>query len=284
MDVRTDTRVRRLDVADLAAVRRVLDQDPVTNTFVDSKVSTVGMDNLRLGAELWGYEEYGELTALCYVGANVVPVQADLAAARAFGDFARSRVPARRCSSIWGPRDAVRALWERVAPVWGPARAVRDNQPFMVLDSMPAMCPDPCVRPVRPDEFELLYPTSVAFFLEELGVSPEAGGAASFYRSRVSDLLWRHRAFARFEGGRVAFKAEVGIETRKAFQVQGVWVRPDRRGSGLAAPGVAAVVAAGMRSVAPVATLYVNAFNESARRAYRTVGFEDHSTFMTVLF
>lgn len=284
MDLRTVTGVRRLDAADLAAVRRVLDQDPVTNTFVDSKVSAVGMDYLRLGAELWGYEADGELTALCYVGANVVPVQADVTAARAFADFARLRVPTRRCSSIWGPRDAVQALWERIAPVWGPARAIRDSQPFMVLDTMPAVRPDPHIRPARIDEFDLLYPASVAFFMEELGVSPETGGAANFYRSRVSDLLRRNRAFARFEEGRVVFKAEIGIETRSAFQVQGVWVRPDRRGAGLAAPGVAAVVEAGLRSVAPIATLYVNTFNEAARRAYRAVGFEDHSTFMTVLF
>lgn len=284
MDLRTATRVRCLGGADLPAVRRVLDRDPATNTFVDSKVTRCGLDTVRLGGELWGYEEDGELSALCYVGANVVPVEADTAAARAFAEFARTRIPARRCSSIWGPREAVQPFWERVAPVWGPARTVREHQPFMVLDTMPSIAPDPEVRPARTDEFDLLYPASVAFFLEELGVSPEAGGAATFYRGRVSDLLRRGRSFARFENGRVVFKAEIGIETSQAFQVQGVWVRPDRRGTGLAGPGVAAVVTAGLRSVAPVATLYVNAFNESARRAYRAVGFEDRSMFMTVLF
>lgn len=284
MDLRTTTRVRCLGAADLPAVRRVLDRDPVTNTFVDAKVTASGMDTYRLGAELWGYEEDGEITALCYVGANVVPVEADAKAARAFAEFARVRAPTRRCSSIWGPREAVQTLWDRLAPVWGPARAIRDRQPFMVLDTMPAVSPDPLVRQARTDEFELLYPASVAFFLEELGVSPEAGGAAGFYRSRVSDLLRRSRTFARVEDGSVVFKAEIGIETRHAFQVQGVWVRPDRRGHGLAGPGVAAVVAAGLRSVAPVATLYVNAFNVPARRAYYAVGFRDYSTFMTVLF
>jgi predicted GNAT family acetyltransferase len=82
----------------------------------------------------------------------------------------------------------------------------------------------------------------------------------------------------------VVAKAEIGIATPRAFQVQGVWVRPDRRGEGLAAPCVAAVVAAGLREVAPVASLYVNDFNVAARRAYARVGFEQTTTFMTVLF
>ena len=38
------------------------------------------------------------------------------------------------------------------------------------------------------------------------------------------------------------FKAEVGAATPQACQVQGVWVRPEFRGQGLAAPGMAAVV------------------------------------------
>ena len=49
-------------------------------------------------------------------------------------------------------------------------------------------------------------------------------------------------------------------------------------------PGIAAVVAAGLRDVAPVATLYVNDFNLPARRAYSRVGFTQTTTFMTVLF
>ena len=69
-----------------------------------------------------------------------------------------------------------------------------------------------------------------------------------------------------------------------ACQVQGVYVDPDRRGEGLAAPGIAAVVALAMRDIAPVVSLYVNGHNLAARRAYERAGFEQSDTFTTIMF
>jgi predicted GNAT family acetyltransferase len=66
--------------------------------------------------------------------------------------------------------------------------------------------------------------------------------------------------------------------------VQGVWVHPDLRGHGLAAGGMAAVVAHVRRSVAPTVSLYVNEWNEPARRAYDKVGFRRTDTFSTIMF
>jgi uncharacterized protein len=66
-------------------------------------------------------------------------------------------------------------------------------------------------------------------------------------------------------------------------QVQGVWVDPEFRGRGLAAPGMAAVVELA-RQITPVVTLYVNAFNAPARSAYERVGFRTIETFATILF
>ncbi|WP_415803386.1 GNAT family N-acetyltransferase, partial [Isoptericola cucumis] len=85
-------------------------------------------------------------------------------------------------------------------------------------------------------------------------------------------------------GPLVAFKAELGAVAGGVAQVQGVWVAPALRGRGLAAPGMAAVVTAARRDVAPVVSLYVNAYNAPALATYRRVGFEQVGTFATVLF
>ena len=61
-------------------------------------------------------------------------------------------------------------------------------------------------------------------------------------------------------------------------------MRPRSRGQGLAAPGMAAVVAEASRSIAPVVSLYVNDFNTPARAAYRRAGFTDAGRLMSVLF
>ena len=107
-------------------------------------------DSWRLGAEMWGYPSSGPLTALCYAGANMMPVNADEAAARAFADRAR-RAP-RRCSSIVGAAAQVGVMWSVLESYWGPARDVRASQPLLSIGEDPSHPGDPLVRPVRPDE------------------------------------------------------------------------------------------------------------------------------------
>ena len=58
-----------------------------------------------------------------------------------------------------------------------------------------------------------------------------------------SQLISRGWSFARFDEGRLVFKAEVACASPYAAQIQGVYVPPDRRGQGLAIAGMAAVVA-----------------------------------------
>ena len=273
---------RVLDARDLPEVRALLRVDPVADVFVASRVEAAGVDGWRLGAELWGFGERGRLEALCYSGANLVPVQAGPDAVRAFAE--RARRQGRRCSSLVGDAEAVGLLWRLLRPSWGPAREVRAAQPLLVLDGPPVLPPDPAVRLVRPDELDVLLPACVAMFTEEVGVSPMAGDGGQLYRARVRELVEQGRAFARIEGGRVLYKAEIGAATRESCQVQGVWVDPALRGGGLGAAGTAAVVELARTRIAPVVSLYVNDFNAAARRAYEKVGFVQVGTFASVLF
>ena len=274
--------VRVLDDRDRSAVQEILDRDPVANVFVAARIAACGVDPWRLGAEIWGFVRDGQLAALCYSGANLVPVGADLEACQAFAEKARRQ--GRRCSSIVGPADQVAALWSFLEPEWGPARDVRPNQPLMAISGPPRVPPDPLVRRVRPDEIDVLFPACVAMFTEEVGVSPIGTDGGALYRARVAELVSQGRAFARIENGRVIFKAEVGAATSEVCQVQGVWVDPELRGRGLSNGGMAAVVVLARRHIAPVVSLYVNDYNLPARAAYKKVGFAEIGTFMSVLF
>ena len=271
-----------LDARDAADVRRLLDIDPVGDVFVASRLLAGGFDERRLGAQLWGFGDRGRLDAICYSGANLVPVQAGPEAVRAFAD--RARRQGRRCSSIVGDARAVVQLWEQLEPVWGEAREVRLRQPLMRIDAAPEVAADPRVRRVQPAEVELLMPACIAMFTEEVGVSPLAGDGGRLYRARVAELVHSGRAYAVVEDGRVLFKAEVGAATADVCQVQGVWVEPALRGSGLGTAGTAGVVELARREVAPVVSLYVNDFNLAARRAYDKVGFRQAGTCASILF
>ncbi|HEX3711281.1 MAG TPA: GNAT family N-acetyltransferase [Trebonia sp.] len=273
---------RLLDDRDRAAALEVCAVDPVANVFVESRIRAFGLEPGRLGAQMWGYEQGGRLVSLCYGGANLVPVQATSRALTAFAE--RALRQGRRCSSIVGASAAVTELWGLLRPYWGPARDVRASQPLMAIHGPSPVTADPGVRRVRIDEIDTLLPASVAMFTEEVGVSPLTGDGGVSYRTRVAELIRSGRAFARIDDGRVIFKAEVGAATPSACQVQGVWVRPEFRGQGLAAPGMAAVVELSRAAISPVVSLYVNDFNAPGRATYLRAGFTEVGEFMSVLF
>lgn len=277
---------RLLNDRDLPAVKALLDADPVVSCMVSARVEVAGLEPWRLGGEMWGADSRplrgGRLEGLCFAGPNLVPLQGNQSALRVFADRAVRR--GRMCSSLVGPADQVLGLWEELAPDWGPAREVRADQPLMAMGTVPDVESDPLVRPVRPDELDAYLPAAVAMFVEEVGVDPCAEDGGLSYRARVAELISAGRAFARFEDGRVVFKAEIGSLSGKVGQIQGVWVRPSRRGHGLATHGTAAVVEHLVRDLRRSASLYVNGFNAPARAAYQRVGFRQVGRYATVLF
>ncbi|RKT85931.1 GNAT family N-acetyltransferase [Saccharopolyspora antimicrobica] len=270
---------RLLEERDAMLVRSVLDSAPVAACMVAARVEEAGLHPLRLGGELWGYGS--KLSGMCFSGANLIPLRGGPDAMRAFADRALRR--RRVCSSLVGPTEQVLALWDEVAAQWGPARDIRAEQPLMVLAESPRIAPDPLVRQVRPDELDRYLPAAIAMFTEEVGVDPCSDGGAASYRARVADLIASGRAFARFEGGEVVFKAEIGAMSRTVGQIQGVWVHPDRRSTGLGTAGTAAVADRLVRGLGRTASLYVNDYNVAARLAYRKVGFRRIGSFSTVL-
>ena len=274
--------LRVLSPRDVSAVMEVLAKDPVAHCFVTSRVKGSGLDPWRLGGELWGWSEDGELVSLLYLGANLVPVETTPAARTAFAE--RLRRLGRRCSSIVGPSEDVSELWPLIANSWGPTRDMRSRQPLLVMDSDSAVVADYGVRQVHESELDVLVPACVAMFTEEVGISPTSGGGGDAYRARILELIRMGRAYARIDDGKVIFKAEIGAIGDGVCQVQGVWVAPEYRGLGLAAPGMASVVALARRQAAPVVSLYVNDYNLPARRLYERVGFRDAGTLTTILF
>lgn len=279
----TQTTTRVLEPRDLDAALVLLHSEPVVNAFVTSRVQIAGLDPWRLGGEMWGWYADGQLSSLCYSGANLVPICAGPEAVRAFAE--RARRVGRRCSSIVGPVEPTALLWKLLEPSWGPARDVRANQPLMAAEQPSFdVPPDPLVRRIRADELDVIMPACVAMFTEEVGISPTAGDGGLLYQARVAELVGSGCSFARIEDGKVVFKAEIGAATSRACQIQGVWVAPEYRGQRLSETGMAAVLHHALTDVAPVVSLYVNDFNTAARASYRRVGFREVGVFMSVLF
>jgi predicted GNAT family acetyltransferase len=281
----TSPNLRTLERRDREAVLALCATDPVSNVMVAERVQRVGSEPVRLGGELWGWSDGGELSAACWSGANLVPVGAT--SPPALDAFAESAARHHgRYSSLFGPADAVLGIWSRLEQRGWRARQVRPNQPLFAIARPSAIAVDPLVRRAELDEMDPVLPASVAMFTEEVGYSPLRGDGGASYRRRVSELIADRRTFVRRAttgDHHVVFKADLGAVSDQAAQVHGVWIDPRYRGQGLAAPAMAAVVAQALED-APVVSLYVNDFNAPALATYRRVGFQQVGTFATVLF
>lgn len=271
--------IRRLRDGDLDELLALTATDPVVHTFLEYRLRTASIDSPWFGGDVWGWFVDGDLRGGCHAATNVIPFgDLDEAAIDALALRVRRKVAA----SIVGPADMALAMWHRLESAWGPARSVRAVQPLLAIDGRPAVEPDPRLRRVVMDEFDVVYPACVSMFTEEVGSDPEAGNRDG-YRARVAHLIAQGWAFAIIEDDEVVFKAEVGAATPASCQVQGVYVAPRLRGSGLAAPAMAGVVELAQSTIAPTVSLYVNDYNLAARRVYDKVGFEQIETFATVL-
>lgn len=276
--------VRVLGPSDMASVRALLDRNPLENLFVNARLDAVGLNSGYLSCRMWGWEEAGELTALCYVGTNLVPINAG---PEALDAFARKLGPQRICASIMGAADQTRELYERLALHWGDAwskpREIRAHQPLMAVDGRSLISPDERIGPISPTLVQPYMDAAVAMYTEEVGVSPLDGTHG--YESYVRSLIMMGRAYGAYDAisGKVWFKADIGCEHDWACQIQGVWLDPMLRGRGIAAPAMAQVVGLCLRAY-PVVSLYVNDFNIRARRVYERIGFKYVSELATVLY
>ena len=275
--------VRVLTRGDLADAVRILSINPVENVFVAARVRAAGIEQSSLGCPIWGFERDGVLRSICHAGSNLVPVNADAEAISAYVEFASRD---RMCSSIIGPAQTALELWRLLAERWGPSwsdvREVRPHQPVMALSSDSTLPRDRRVRRVTLSQWDAYYQAAVKMYTEEVGVSPLLGNPAG-YRFYVRQLITSGRAFGMFEGDRVIFKADLGSVSANVSQVQGVWLDPEFRGRGMAAPAMASVVHLA-RSVTPTVSLYVNDYNQAARATYARVGFQTVGEFATVLY
>lgn len=263
-----------------AQVSRVLTGDPVASCMVAARFEQVGMNEAAMGGQFWGIA--GGRDGLMFAGASMVPLTGDVSAMRSFAHVAARR--GRRCATILGPAELVLPFWERLEPRWGTAREVRSQQPLMVCAGETNGPVDKDVRLVRSDELDVYFPAAVSMFTEEVGVDPRVGDGGRGYRARIAELIRSRRAYARFDGGTVMFKAEVGSLSHSVALIQGVWMHPQLRGRGLAGPAMAAVVRAIQRDLGRTPSLYVNHFNTPALRTYHRIGFQQVGTFASVLF
>lgn len=275
-------RVRPLRGAAVEPALSLALEDPVLNTLGGARLAELA----RAGSTAAEFSLLGEddtPEGLLWHGVNLSPLGAGPEALEEFGRHLAGR--SRRSSSVVGPRRAVEAMWAPMAPTWaGQVREYRWSQPLLVADETPAALADVGLRRARPGEESAVFPAAVAMFREEVGADPTRGDGGRSYGNRVTELIRAGRTYVVMHDGLVLFKADVGAIFGPVAQVHGVWVRPGHRSRGLGRAAMAQLVSQVRADLAPQVSLYVNDFNEPARRAYAAAGFHEAGELSTILF
>lgn len=276
----------------------------VAETFLSPLSSLPGMAR-SLGevsaGTLLGAENFARPTRLVgafWLGSNCMPLVIPEEHREAVADtVARS---GKTVASIFGLAADVMPLWKLVEPRMPKPLSVRARQPLLYLDpahtlssyiqadlSRSALQAPPLdssgVRWARTSDKRSLLKASVSMFTEEVGYDPMTRDAYGYAR-RVEDLIRTGRSVvATNTDGVVVFKADVGLAHADQCQVQGVWLHPAYRALHLSEPLLGQAFEL-MRTRFPHISLYVNDYNERARKLYAGLGMEQVGIFATVLF
>jgi uncharacterized protein len=242
-------------------------EDPVERVFLED------IARRRLG-RFSALAQNGTLTALCHVGANVVPSGRDC------GRFATAAARG-RARMIIGDERAVGELWDDLAPLVPAPRDDRPGQPVYVI-SKPPPPGDTAVRLATEQDFELLVPACAAAHEEEIGVDPLAYDPDGF-RWRTRSQIQEGRSWLWVDDGVILFKAEASAWTPSAVQVQQVWVDPPVRNNGYAHRGMRDLCRLLLRQV-PTVCLFVRPENAPAIRVYEGIGMRRHGSCRSLIF
>jgi uncharacterized protein len=242
-------------------------EDPVERVFLED------VARRRLG-RFSAFADNGRLTALCHVGANVVPSGADC------GRFAQAASRG-RARMIIGDERAVDELWDDLSGLMPTPRNDRPGQPVYAI-SEPPPPGDSGLRPATDKDFSLLLPACAAAHEEEIGIDPMARDPEGF-RWRTRSQIDEGRSWLWVERGTILFKAEASAWTPGAIQIQQVWVDRPARNKGYAQRGMRDLCRLLLERV-PAVCLFVRPENAPAIRVYEAIGMQRHGSYRSLIF
>lgn len=242
-------------------------EDPVERVFLED-VARRGLGRFS------AFAEGDRLTALCHVGANIVP------SGEGCGRFANAAARG-RVRMIIGDERCVDELWRTASGRMGQPRDDRPGQPVYAISDPPAPG-ETGLRQATEDDYELLLPACAAAHEEEIGVDPLVRDPEGF-RWRTRSQIEAGRSWIWADGETILFKAEASAWTPAAVQLQQVWVDPPARGRGFAQRAMRDLCGRLLEQV-PVVCLFVRPENTLAIRVYDAIGMRRKGSCRSLIF
>ncbi len=249
-------------------ILRFCAEDPIERVFLED-VARRGLGRFSALAD-----GDGRLTALCHVGANIVP------SGRGCGAFAEAAAHG-GARMLIGEERAVGELWDEARDRLPRPRDDRPGQPVYTLREPPEPG-ETGLRQAGLLDLELLVPACAAAHEEEIGIDPLRRDAESF-RWRTRQQIEEGRSWLWVEDGVIRFKAEASAWTPSAVQLQQVWVDPEARRRGDGRRGLSDLCRLLLAHV-PTVCLFVRPENTPALRLYDSIGMTKELTYRSLIF
>jgi len=216
----------------------------------------------------------GGLSALCHVGANIVPSGRDCGAFAEVTSRSRARM-------VIGEEQSVGELWEAASGTMQAPREDRPGQPVYVIDEPPTPG-DTGLREATTRDLDLLVPACAQAHYEEIGVDPLRRDREGF-RWRTQAQVGEGRSWVWLDGSTILFKAEASAWTPDAVQLQQVWVDPEVRGLGYGQRGMRDLCRRLLERT-PAVCLFVRSDNAPAIHVYERVGMRRTLSYRSLIF
>lgn len=129
-------------------------------------------------------------------------------------------------------------------------------------------------------DLELIVPVHAELALAESGIDPREKDAAGF-TERCARRIEQGRTWVLTEDGQLIFKAEVASTSPQTTYLEGVWVKPERRGAGYGQSCMSQLARLLMWRAKSLC-LFVNDDSDAARRFYRQAGYHLRTVYDTI--
>lgn len=219
----------------------------------------------------------GELEGIALIGHAILLETATDRALEAFAEIARN------CTSahiIMGEKERIEEFWTSYEDLGQEMRlACRElmlelSWPTEVRYGISGL------RRATLDELDLVVPVHAQMAFEESNVNPLDTDAKGF-RQRCARRINQGRTWVLVDGDKLVFKADIIAETNDVVYLEGVWVCPEKRGSGYGQrclSQLARTLLADAKSI----VLFVNDENKEAKNFYQKAGFKPVASYDTI--
>ncbi len=255
-----------------------LSERPVQNVCLAGFIRDNGLISEHNRGDFYGCRNSeGRLEGVALIG------HATLVDARTRGASRELALTAQGCTGmhmILGERSGVEEFWNYYADEGQEMRrACRETllelrRPMELTEEIADL------RPATLDDLDLIAPAQAAMAEAESGINPLEHDPEGF-RARCARRIGQGRVWVIVRDGELLFKADVQADTPEVIYLEGVWVAPPHRGTGLGRKCLRQLCVQLLAKTRSICVL-VNQENGRAHTFYRMCNFKAKATYDSV--